>query len=142
MGSSIVFGLDFNSFLTEEADANKEFKAYFSADSPFEFDVNPKHGQIGDGEQQFVVSFCPNEYGAALNGNLMIETATMEWSYRVIGTHPIYKPPNLKQFKPTVDDKISAKIKNKRQNQKKKKKKKKIPRVSTLLKKKKKKKKK
>merc|ERR1712176_433499 len=109
---------DLNSFLTEETDANKEFKAYFSADSPFEFDVNPKHGQIGDGEQQFVVSFCPNEYGAALNGKLVIETATMEWSYRVIGTHPIYVPPNLKQFKPTVDDKISAKIRSSRQNQK------------------------
>merc|ERR1711933_595799 len=95
------------------------FKAYFTADSPFEFDVYPKQGLVQeDDEQQFVISFCPSEYGAALSGKLIIETEVMEWSYRVVGTLPLYIPPNLKEFKATVDDKISAKVQNKRKNEK------------------------
>jgi len=118
--SSICFGLNLRSFQDEitEDIGDTPFHAYFTADSPFQFDVTPKTGVITGDEQQFIVSFTPNEYGAALNGKLIIETAIMEWSYRVIGSHPTYIPPNLNTFKPTVDDKISRKVRYERQKTK------------------------
>ena len=97
------------------------FKAYFTADSPFEFDVEPKQGIVetdDDTEQQFIVSFTPNEYGAALNGKLIIETFLMEWSYKIIGTHPTYIPPSKNQFISNIDNKISKQLQSKRKSSK------------------------
>ena len=129
--SSIMFGLNLNNNIQENNNNDDDdninnnkpttFKAYFTADSPFQFDVEPKSGVVDDDSEQqqnFIVSFTPSEYGAALNGKLIIETSIMEWSYRVIGTHPTYIPPNLNSFKPTVDDKISKHIQYKRQKEK------------------------
>jgi len=97
-------------------DKQLQFRAYFSTDSPFEFDVSPKTGafDVSVNTATFAVSFTPTEYGAALIGTLIVETANMEWSYRVIGTHPTYIPPNAHEYKPTVDDKISKQLQHKR----------------------------
>eukprot|EP01084_Bolivina_argentea_P003760 7080_1 len=120
--SSICFGLNLSQYNEIQSDKSIQFRAYFTADSPFEFDIKPKQGNFIQNKQldgqQFIVSFTPNEYGAALNGKLIIETSVMEWSYKVIGTHPTYIPPNLNSFKPTVDNKISKQIQIKRHKEK------------------------
>jgi hypothetical protein len=105
------------------------FDAYFTTDSPFEFSVQPSNGILpvaektanhsshgrhldnDSSDQQFVISFTPHEYGSALNGKLIIQTSIMEWSFAVIGTHPLYVPPNKKNFESTIDHRMSAKTK-------------------------------
>ncbi|CAE7919874.1 CFAP47 [Symbiodinium sp. KB8] len=87
-----------------------DFKAYFTLESAPEFQVHPSEGTLppyGSPGAEFTVSFTPREYGKLLSGKLIIETADMQWSYVIKGTHPEYRAP-LGQSK--VDNKIDVRV--------------------------------
>lgn len=79
------------------------FTAYFTAESPQEFSVNPAKGTLppmptsqtarGSGTA-FSVGFSSTQYGKTLIGYLMIDTDEMQWRYEVRGTLPKYQPPS------------------------------------------------
>ena len=83
------------------------FKAFFSADSPLEFNVFPATGDLapyGTSEgTTFIVSFTPEDYGRTSVGTLFIQTDEMLWSYEVRGTHPAYAKPSLDTSKSKID---------------------------------------
>jgi hypothetical protein len=72
------------------------FDAFFTSDSPPQLAIHPAHGWLepagGDGTV-FVITFTPQEYGKVVTGKLVIQTASMQWTYIVKGTHPKYEPP-------------------------------------------------
>ena len=88
-----------------------QFKAFFSADSPLEFNVFPALGELapyGSAEgTTFIVSFTPQDYGKAATGKLFIQTEEMMWSYEVRGTHPAYAKPSLANSKSKIDTGLS-----------------------------------
>ena len=47
----------------------------------------------GSDGTQFSVSFSPTEYGKLERGRLIIQTAEMQWTYEVVGTHPQFQLP-------------------------------------------------
>jgi hypothetical protein len=81
----------------------RAFVAYFSPDSPQEFQVQPTKGvlppmptsihETRQSGQAIDVSFTSSQYGKTLTGTLIIETEDMQWRYEVRGTLPKYQPP-------------------------------------------------
>jgi hypothetical protein len=86
------------------------FRAYFTLDSPAEFNVSPAAGVLpsttaalyaaGTGfadssavDTPLTVTFVPREYGVSYRGLLVVETDEMTWSYEVLGSLPRYAPP-------------------------------------------------
>eukprot|EP00792_Barthelona_sp_PAP020_P009184 TRINITY_DN3277_c0_g1_i1.p1 TRINITY_DN3277_c0_g1~~TRINITY_DN3277_c0_g1_i1.p1 ORF type:complete len:3152 (+),score=886.38 TRINITY_DN3277_c0_g1_i1:53-9508(+) len=80
-------------------DREDEFKAYFTPESPLEFEISPSQGLIASPNDPFgtcfVVSFTPKTYGRRLTGTLIIETKDMEWRYKVISQLPDYEIPHV-----------------------------------------------
>jgi hypothetical protein len=85
--------------LTNVEPAPAQFKAYFSADSPVEFNVFPQKGELAPyGSREgtsFVLSFTPQDYGKTAVGKLIVQTEEMMWSYEVRGRLPQYIKPTL-----------------------------------------------
>ena len=82
--------------LTNRFQAYAPFQAYFSTDSAYTLDVAPSNGLLapaGSDGTQFSVSFSPTEYGKLERGRLIIQTAEMQWTYEVVGTHPQFQLP-------------------------------------------------
>jgi hypothetical protein len=81
----------------------RPFIAYFSPDSPQEFNVTPTRGvlpamptsihETRQSGQPIDVSFTSSQYGKTLTGTLIVETDDMQWRYDVRGTLPRYQPP-------------------------------------------------
>lgn len=87
------------------------FKAFFTADSPLEFNVFPASGDLapyGSAEgTTFIVSFTPQDYGKTAVGKLYIQTEDMMWSYEVKGAHPAYAKPSLETSTSKIDSGLS-----------------------------------
>jgi hypothetical protein len=84
--------------LTNQLKAFAEFEAFFTPESNSCFSVMPTQGVLepfGREGTQFVVTFSPNEYGAAKIGRLIIQTDDMRWIYTIKGVHPHYQPPEV-----------------------------------------------
>lgn len=84
--------------LTNQFKSYAEFDAFLSPESDPCFAVQPSKGVLephGRDGTQFVVSFKPEEYGAPKTGKLVIQTADMQWSYIIRGSHPTYKAPTV-----------------------------------------------
>ena len=82
--------------LTNRFQSFAPFQAYFSTDSAYTLDVKPSNGLLapaGSDGTQFAVSFSPTEYGKLQRGRLIIQTAEMQWTYEVVGTHPQFQLP-------------------------------------------------
>lgn len=86
--------LSFN--LTNTISEDSPFEAYFTTESPSNFNVYPNSGlltQIGSKGVDFVVSFKPSQYGKEYIGVLVINTTDMQWIYEIHGRHPDYERP-------------------------------------------------
>lgn len=84
--------------LTNQLKAFAEFEAFFTPESNSCFSVMPTKGVLepfGREGTTFVVTFSPNEYGAAKIGRLIIQTEDMRWIYTIKGVHPHYQPPEV-----------------------------------------------
>jgi hypothetical protein len=84
--------------LTNQFKSYADFEAFLTPESDPCFAVTPSRGVLephGRDGSQFVVSFRPTEYGAPKVGKLVIQTADMQWSYVVRGSHPTYKAPEV-----------------------------------------------
>lgn len=84
--------------LTNQLKAFANFDAFFTPESNSCFTVMPTQGTLepfGREGTQFVVTFSPNEYGAAKIGRLIIQTDDMRWIYTIKGVHPHYQPPEV-----------------------------------------------
>ena len=82
--------------LTNRFQSFAPFQAYFSTDSAYTLDVKPSNGLLapaGSDGTQFAVSFSPTEYGKLQRGRLIIQTAEMQWTYEVVGSHPHFQLP-------------------------------------------------
>ncbi|ETO28692.1 hypothetical protein RFI_08439 [Reticulomyxa filosa] len=90
------------------------FTAFFTPDSPDEFRIYPSKGVLqaatNDQGTTFIISFTPHQYGAPLVGKLLIQTQVMQWGYKVIGTHPKYKPPLSSVMHTKIDSHISKQV--------------------------------
>ncbi|KAJ3174886.1 Cilia- and flagella-associated protein 47, partial [Irineochytrium annulatum] len=91
-------GVSFELKNTSERD--RHFKAFFTKESPGEFDVKPSHGVLvpdsrrTDGCNRFVVSYRASSYGKNLVGTLVIAADDISWSYEVRGVTPKTRHPS------------------------------------------------
>ncbi|EKX37711.1 hypothetical protein GUITHDRAFT_116187 [Guillardia theta CCMP2712] len=85
--------------MTNQFDEPASFHAFFSLDSSPEFQVSPSQGMLspyGSEGTTFLLSFSPKTYGRSYRALLIIETDEMQWTYRVVGEPPKYRPPKPK----------------------------------------------
>jgi hypothetical protein len=83
--------------LTNSEPTYAPFKAAFALDSAAELSVSPAVGTLppnGGAGETIVISFTPQEYGKVCHGRLVVETATDQWIYDVVGTQPKYHKPS------------------------------------------------
>lgn len=111
--SSIAFTM------TNQFERPDDFTAYLSPESPVEFKVYPKKGVLeplgSENETRFLISFTPKEYGKMLVGKLVIETADVQWTYELRGSHPRYSAP---QVNSTLDTMLSPSVRSRLQQAK------------------------
>ncbi|KAI9205277.1 uncharacterized protein BJ171DRAFT_615867 [Polychytrium aggregatum] len=77
----------------------RQFRAYFTHESPIEFQVSPSTGSLvperdrRESDNMFVIGYKPIAYGKTLIGTLMIEAEDISWTYEVRGATPHYHQP-------------------------------------------------
>ena len=88
--------------LTKPISYEKEFKAYFLANSSQFLSVTPEATIFGpsfddEPEMPFEITFYPKNYGKNMKGILVIEAEDEEFLFEVHGRMPGYIPPNVKR---------------------------------------------
>ncbi|GIQ82876.1 hypothetical protein KIPB_004097 [Kipferlia bialata] len=81
------------------SDGYSQYRAYFMAESGFQFGVDPCEGILNPRSSrptELTVSFAPKSFSGLSSGRLVVETRDDLWIWEVRGRFASYKPPRVR----------------------------------------------